>query len=259
MILNEKIKELIGNYAKASTAEEVCGLLIEREDKNQLFYPCQNEASDKANNFKIGWRSFITAQSFGQVVAVVHSHIGKKPMMHLSASDRQSQYLVRMPWVLCVNGEIKIYEPIRKLKYREFKEGYCDCYDSFKDFYALAGLEMGDYSPSEGYRIPDWHKEKGVESPFLKFMESEGFYQIKGFSEMEPGDVILSLLGAEIPNHASVYVGNNNIFHHLPGRSSGVETLRKYFIDYKHSIWRHKDSDKLRIKEVIELLNKEVI
>ncbi len=81
---------------------------------------------------------------------------------------------------------------------------------------------------------------------------------IEGFNDMKEGDVIISLLGSNIPNHSLVYVGNNEVFHHLPERLSGVEVLRDYFIKMKHSIWRYKDSENLPISDVIKLLKSEV-
>lgn len=256
-MISAHIEREIKKHAKRVEPEECCGVIINRMG-HYAYVECKNVAEDPKMNFKISSNELILCESKGEISAIVHSHCGSKSLNHLSSNDRISQYHNPVPWVLLSRGELKIYEPIRKLKGREFVEGYCDCYDSFRDLYAIAGKEMKPYTPNEGYRIPDWHKEPGAKSPFLEFMGEEGFHEIERMEDIEPGDIILSLLGANIPNHASVYIGENEIFHHLPGRASGIETLRRYFIDFKHSIWRASDRENLNIEAAINLLRKEV-
>lgn len=256
-MISSHIEREIKKHAARVAPEECCGVIINRMG-HQAYVECKNVAEDPMRNFKIGANEIILCESKGDIVAIVHSHYGDNSICHLSSNDRIAQYHNPIPWILFSHDEIKIYDPIRKLKGREFVEGYCDCYDSFRDFYAIAGKEMGDYSPADGYRIPDWHKKSGAKSPFLEFMMIEGFHEIDGIDDIEPGDVILSLLGANIPNHASVYIGENEIFHHLPRRASGIEALRRYFIDFKHSIWRASDRENLDIESAIKLLRKEI-
>lgn len=254
-MISKYIERAIRLHAEREFPKESCGVIINRMG-HHAYIECSNVAEDPELNFRISANEYILCESKGEIVAIVHSH-GKNTLNHLSSSDRISQYKNPIPWVLHSDGEVKVYNPIPKLKGREFIEGYCDCYDSFRDLYALAGKHMREYSPAEGFRIPDWHKAENATSPFLDFMGYEGFCVVEKFEDIEPGDVILSLLGSGIPNHASVYVGENQIFHHLPRRASGIENLRKFFIDYKHSVWRAKDRDSLDLEAAINLLRKE--
>ncbi len=254
--MNRYIERAIKLHAKKNPFIECCGLIV-NTGAGQFYIECENVHEDKKNHFKISDKDYISVSSMGEIVAVVHSHVGKNANETLSKNDRIMQYLNPITWVLCSRGKVSVHEPIKKLKGREFKEGYCDCYDSFKDFYKLAGKDMGEYSPEDGFRIPDWHKVEGAESPFLQFMGKEGFSEVEKIESIEPGDVILSLLGAPIPNHASTYIGDNEIFHHLPGRPSAIEPLRRYFIDFKHSIWRADDRASLQILDVIAILKSE--
>lgn len=252
----ENINDVIIRYCKSKGRNEACGLVVERGEFLN-FMPCDNIAKDRKNSFLISPDNYLIASMSGKVKAVVHSHPGDDQCNHLSSADRICQYKHPTEWWLVHSGEVKKYPAIPNLKGREFKEGYLDCYDSFRDFYRLAGLEMKDYSPNDGFRIPDWHKAEGVSSPFTDNIESEGFIQVSSLSDLIPGDVIFSLLGSHIPNHASVYVGENKIFHHLPGKLSGVETLREYFIKFRHSIWRYHDVSKLNINAALEILRNE--
>lgn len=258
MIIEQALAKEILIYLSSRTDEELCGLVVESGGAYR-FLQCENNHQSKVDNFKINPNDYIKASTMGKVAAVCHSH-NESGLNHLSSNDRISQYLNPIDWILVKNGDlhpaISLWTAIPKLKGREFSEGYSDCYDSFRDFYRLAGIEMGEYGPSEGMRIPDWYKKEGASSPFLENIESEGFYQIKSSSLLEPGDVILSLLGAKVPNHASVYVGDNQIFHHLPGKLSACEPMKSFYMKYAHSFWRHKDRDNLNISAVIDILNR---
>ena len=249
------IEKTISAYMSGDRNNERCGIVIEKST-GLIFKPCENIHPYPKEAFLINSREIIKASINGKIHAIVHSHVNGNNK--LSSVDRCVQYINRYDYWLFCDGELTKHKPIDKLKGRVFNEGYVDCYDSFRDFYYLCGVDMKKYSPDDGYRIPDWHRKEGAKSPFIENLSKEGFYMIEGFNEMKEGDVIISLLGSNIPNHSLVYVGNNEVFHHLPERLSGVEVLRDYFIKMKHSIWRHKDSENLPISDVINLLKSEV-
>jgi len=48
-----------------------------------------------------------------------------------------------------------------------------------------------------------------------------------------------------IANHAAIYIGNQQILHHCPNRLSKRDAYGGFWIDYTHSIWRHKKWQKL--------------
>jgi len=259
MKLERELTLQIIKHLAGTTKEERCGLVVESAGI-KFYIPCHNSHPVPSDNFCISQADYVAASVRGKVVAVCHSHT-EKGLEHLSSNDRIQQYRNNIPWILHSHRgevtELSVWEPVRKLKGREFSEGYLDCYDSFRDFYALAGKHLPDFSPSDGYRIEGWYKEPGATSPFTDNIENFGFNKVKDHNDMIPGDVIFSLLGAKVPNHVSVYVGNNMIFHHLPGKLSMVEPLRGFYLKYTHSIWRSGNHKDLNISGAIELLNED--
>ncbi|QPX75432.1 putative minor tail protein [Serratia phage vB_SmaS_Opt-169] len=248
------IENIILRHAESEHPNECCGIVVKCNKSNELKYmPFKNMAIDKLNQFFIGPMDYISAMSSGEIIAIVHSHPSASHSRTLSHSDRVSQMGVNKPYWLVVDGVIKKYPPILKFKKRKFIEGEVDCYNIFKDFYAFCGLEMGEYSKAEGYRIGEWWKAPGATSPYLDNMEKEGFYKVK-LGEILPGDVILSYLCCPLVNHAMIYFGGNEIFHHLPNRLSLIEPLRDYFIKMKDSVWRHKDYKSLEIERTINFI-----
>lgn len=248
------IENTIKTHMKASGDFERCGLVVEKM-YGDLFVPCKNIHPIPSGNFLISSHDFVRASINGKIKAVVHSHVNG--INKLSSIDRCCQYINRYEYWLYCDGELTKHNPISKLKGREFKEGFVDCYDSMKDFFYLCGVDLGCYNPCDGFRIPDWHKEDGAKSPFIENLAREGFFQVERMEDMIEGDVIISLLGSNVPNHSLVYLGNNRVFHHLPERLSGVEPLREYFVKMKHSIWRRLDYKDLPFSDVISILDRE--
>lgn len=248
------IEKTIKTYMMASGNFERCGLVVEKQ-YGDTFIPCKNIHFEPKENFLISSSDFVRASINGKIKAVVHSHVNG--INKLSSIDRCCQYINKYDYWLYCDGELTKHSPIKKLKGREFKEGFVDCYDSMKDFYYLCGVDLGSYNPGDGFRIPDWHKEPGAKSPFIENLAREGFFQIEKMEDMIEGDVIISLLGSNVPNHSLVYLGNNRVFHHLPERLSGVEPLREYFVKMKHSIWRRLDYKDLPFSDVISILDRE--
>lgn len=257
--LERELTLQIIKHMATTTDEERCGLVVESAGI-KFYIPCHNSHSFPADNFCISQTEYISASIRGKIIAVCHSHT-EKGLEHLSSNDRIYQYRNNLPWILHSYRDgipaISVWEPIKKLKGREFSEGYLDCYDSFRDFYSLAGKQLPDFSPSEGYRLEGWYNKDGATSTFTDNIEKFGFHKIKSHADMIPGDVIFSLFGAKIANHASVYVGNNMIFHHLPGKLSMVEPLRGFYMKYTDSIWRSDNHKDLNISGVIGLLNED--
>lgn len=175
--------------------------------------------------------------------AIEHTHPNNEP--HLSTADRECQIKTQLPWVL--NG--KTYRPCWPLLGRVFEYSVEDCFTLFRDFYHLAGHEIRDYRP-----YGDWWDDGG--NMYIDNFEREGFYQVK---YPEIGDTIMISLGSDKANHAAMYIGNNKILHHLPGRLSKRDNYAGYYVKYTHSIWRHKEwqpSDFTAISEDLAISSK---
>lgn len=110
-----------------------------------------------------------------------------------------------------------------EVKYRhlegfEFVHGVRDCYTLVRDFYRdNFGLELTDYA-----RPDDWW-DNGLNF-YVDCYPKEGFVQVD-FNpyRMKPGDLFISAVLSEVPNHASIYLGDGYVLHHLPGRLSAHE------------------------------------
>lgn len=259
MNLEKELTIQIIKHLAGTDKKEKCGLVVESAGI-EFYIPCHNSHPAPSDNFCISQADYISASIRGKIIAVCHSHTDNG-LEHLSSNDRVHQYKNNITWILHSykngNPSLSVWEPIKKLKGRDFSEGYLDCYDSLRDFYALAGKQLPEFSPEDGYRIEGWYKEPGVTSPFTDNIEGLGFSKVKSHADMIPGDIIFSLLGAKVPNHASVYIGNNMIFHHLPGKLSMVEPLRGFYMKYTDSIWRSSNHKELNISGAIELLNED--
>jgi len=76
--------------------------------------------------------------------------------------------------------------------------------------------------------------KNGCEMIFLL----QGFEQVK---EPQVGDVILISVGANVPNHAAIYVGDQMVLHHAPKRLSKRDLYDGYWLKHTHSIWRYRE------------------
>ena len=81
-----------------------------------------------------------------------------------------------------------------------------------------------------------WWEDGG--NLYLDNIETQGFEQVK---EPQIGDVILISVGANVPNHAAIYVGDQMVLHHAPKRLSKRDLYDGYWLKHTHSIWRYRE------------------
>ncbi|MBE2898071.1 C40 family peptidase [Pasteurellaceae bacterium 20609_3] len=222
-----KLQDTILNYSKQQEPREMCGFVVFDGDK-KIFLPCENIADDGENYFEIHPDDWLKAQLYDGIVALVHSHPDGKPI--LSEADRQMQVQSALDWWVVCNGEIHKYRNIAPLTGREFIHGEQDCYSIVRDAYMLSGLDLPDFE-----RWDDWWYDN--RTLYLENIEKCGFYQV---DKPQIGDVILITIGADVPNHAAVYLGNNYVIHHSPKRLSKRDLYDGYWLKHTHSIWRNK-------------------
>lgn len=250
MQISETTKKAIINHAQAVAPNECCGFLVSDDmDGLVFYYTCQNQASDPQNYFEISSDDWIEAEKMGEIIAIVHSHPNGEPK--LSLADRQLQDLLGLDFILAAPPFIKaarrdtppfikgaggifdlhFFPKIPPLIGREFIHSKADCYTIFKDFYYLSGADLPDY-----YREDDWW-EKG-QNLYLANMERYGFKRLENGENLQIGDVILMQVGANVPNHAGIYIGNQMVLHHSPKRLSKRDLYDGYWLKHTHSIWR---------------------
>lgn len=221
------IKQQILAHAQQCAPQESCGFVVKAASELN-YLPCRNIALKPEEYFEISPDDWLRAQTQGEIVAMVHSHPDGLPV--LSEADRQMQRRSGLSWWLVCHNQIIKFRNMPPLLGREFQHGVMDCYTLFRDAYHLAGIELPDI-----FREDEWWK--GDKDFYLENLEKNHFYQV---TDAQPGDVILVCLGSQKANHAAIYCGDQHVLHHCPQRLSKRDVYSGYWLNYTHSIWRHK-------------------
>ena len=235
MNLSERLKAEILTHAKAEDPRECCGLIAVVKGRRR-YIPCANIAATPDEHFILDPADYAAAEDQGEIVAVVHSHPTTQPTP--SPADRISCNATGLPWVI-VNPKIDAWggcEPEHfELPYvgREFVFGVVDCYTLVRDWYAREwGLGLADFSRRDQF----W--ERG-ENLYVDNYASQGFRRID-FSELAYGDLLLMQLSSSLPNHAAIYLGDQQILHHIQGRLSSRDVLGGYYVKNTAMVLRHE-------------------
>ncbi len=226
--MDGKLHNEIISYSKSKEPQESCGFVV-LVGGEKVFIPCENVSEDKENHFEISSEDYINASEKGEIMALVHSH--PQGELKLSLSDLQTQLYSQLDFWLVCDEQIKIFPKIPFLIGREFKHGEMDCYTLFRDFYRLSGYEMPNFERDDYW----WEDGKNL---YLDNIEKQGFERV---NEPQIGDVILISAGANVPNHAAIYVGDQMVLHHAPKRLSKRDLYDGYWLKHTHSIWRHRE------------------
>jgi proteasome lid subunit RPN8/RPN11 len=188
-------------HAHAEFPRESCGLLIVRRGKER-YVACRNMAQG-TDQFVIHPEDYAKAQDLGEIIAVVHSHPKTSP--EPSQADRVSCEATGLPWfIICVPSETWCeFKPTgyaAPLVGRQWCHGVLDCYSLVRDWFSqVRGIELADF-----VRHDQWWKH------------GQNLY-LENFA------------GADVPNHAAVYLGDGHILHHLQGRLSSRDVYGGYW------------------------------
>jgi proteasome lid subunit RPN8/RPN11 len=229
--LNAQILE----HAQNEDPRECCGLVAVVKGRRRYF-PCRNIADTPDEHFVLNSEDYAQVEDQGEIVAIVHSHPTTNPAP--SDADRVACEKSGLPWFI-VNPKTEAWgycEPSGfELPYvgREFVFGVVDCYTLCRDWYGKEfGLQLSDYERRDGF----W--ERG-ENLYLDNFYREGFRKIP-FEELQHGDALLMQLGANLPNHAAIYIGDQQILHHIQGRLSSRDVLGSYYAKNTAMVLRHE-------------------
>ena len=222
MQLADELRAEILQHAKAEDPRECCGLVAVVKGR-QRYFPCRNIAQTPDEHFVLdGWHE---VEDKGEVVAVVHSHPKTNPAP--STADRVACEKSELPWFV-VNPKTEGWgycEPEGfELPYvgREFVHGIVDCYTLVRDWYAREyGIPLRDYD-----RRDQWWDHG--ENLYVENFQKEGFHKIP-VEEVRQGDLILMNLVSPVPNHAAIYMGDQQILHHVQGRLSSRDVYGGYY------------------------------
>ena len=235
MMLPPSIMSLIMAHAKEESPKECCGLVAVVKGKRRYF-PCKNLADTPDEHFVLDPVDYAAVEDKGEIVAVIHSH--PTTNHNPSPADRVACEQSGMPWhIVNPNTENWGYcEPEGfELPYvgREFSHGVVDCYSLCRDWYKREfGLELRNYP-----RRDKWW-EHG-ENLYLENFEKEGFRQIP-LADVERGDALLMQLVSPVPNHAAIYLGEQQVLHHVQGRLSSRDVFGGYYLKNVACALRHE-------------------
>ena len=216
---------------------EACGLLV-KTGPALRYLACTNTAAEPTDFFEISTDEYAAAELLGEVVGVFHSHPNAVP--DPSEKDMVVCQASGLPWLILswptdTWAEVDP-EFVKKaaLYERTFHHGTMDCFGFIQGwFYQEHGIELE--SPA---RSDEWWKQAG-QSLYLDNYAAWGFEKVTDGS-LQPGDVILMQVHADVPNHGAVYLGDDLIGHHLYGRLSCKDVYGGYWRRNTTHVMRHK-------------------
>lgn len=235
-MIQPKIKMAIFEHAKEVYPHECAGLITQK-GRVQKYHAIDNVAEDPENQCVPDEKQYgeIMLENEGKVVAFVHSHTGDGATTIPSAHDVCMCNEFEIPFVIVSlpEGDLRVIEPTTTpLIGRPWSLGSYDCWGLIMSFHKLHGIELNDF------RKPyEWWKEG--EDLYAENWQAEGFEEVYGPPRF--GDMIIFQLQSPVWNHAGIYVGNNEIIHHLQGRLSSVDLYSGWYEEKTVLVCRHKD------------------
>lgn len=225
------IEEIEAHFEK-EYPKEGCGIIGIVKGKKQWF-PCKNLA-DRNEDFIIDPTEYLNIRKKADVFAIVHSH----PDGEAVPSENDIKFcnvLGVKYWIFSYPG-MDYYELEPKTYYnellgREYKFGTFDCYEAVRDHYKKylsINLNRLTY-------VDDWW-EKGFDYFTDEHIKEMGFRRV---DNPKNHDVLVFKMGANVPNHCGVYLGNDIMYHHAVNRLSCRENLYPLWKKYLVGIYRY--------------------
>jgi len=224
-------------HAAREFPREACGLLVIHKGR-ETYVPCRNIGVG-TDQFVIHPEDYVRADRLGEIVGVFHSHpnLPAEP----SQADKVACEASGLPWFILSfpSGQWHEMQPsgyIAPLVGRAWAHGVLDCYSVIQDWYrAERGIDLPNFD-----RFDEWWKRG--QNLYLDNFGSAGFEALGAVQsqEMEVGDVLLMQVASPVPNHASIYLGDGLILHHLQGRLSSRDVYGGYWQKITTHILRHR-------------------
>jgi len=226
----DSLIDAIKNHAIRVYPEECCGLIV-----GGMYVPLINRHEDPANHFRIEPGDYLSLIGNSKIQAVVHSHTNGRDFP--SRGDMAAQMEMEVPWGISLANENGANDPfwfgdqvpIPPLRERVFRHGVTDCYALVRDWYRIHRQIVLPNLPR------DWEWWDANENILVDHFREFGFREIGGEKDLKWGDCVIGEIydftcrhDAKPPNHCGVYVGGNQILHHLPNRPSRLDMLGPY-------------------------------
>lgn len=240
-MLQPKVKLEIMRHTQEGFPFEICGVVTQKS-RVQKYHRITNVHSDPQNHFEMDASEYAQALDIGELIAVVHSHPGDGCTTLPSVADSAQCNEMGVAWVITSwpEGDMRIVQPESlPLIGRPWSLGYQDCWSLVMAFHKEHGIELNNYS------VPyEWWKD-GKENIYDDNWQREGFIEVN----RDPiyGDMCMFRLQSVVTNHAGIYLGDNQLLHHMSGKLSRKDIFSGWYQDHVVRIVRHKD-----LPEVLE-------
>lgn len=228
-MIDEIQKHFADEYPK-----EACGIIGIVKGKKKYF-PCTNLA-DKDEDFILDPKDYISVKRQADIFAIVHNHI------HYTnePSDNDSKYCntLGVPYYIFTypSMDLNILEPkvnFNPLSGREYEFGKFDCLEAVRDYYSY---ELKICLKNRLPYLDDWWLKN--ENYFTEeHIKEWGFKKV---DDLIPNDILIFTMGALVPTHCGVYLGNDIFFHHAVNRLSCKENLYPLWKKHLTGIYRYE-------------------
>ena len=202
--------------------KEACGVIVVNEKFQLEYIPCNN-ISTTDDDFVICPRKYARITVKYRIYAIVHNHINHPP--YPSCNDRKYCNQLAIPFLIFNYPTMemtKLYPDSMNLLGRPYIWGIYDCLTLAMDYYAVHKHILFDRP--EHYKDDWWHLGEN-------YLTDEGLAEW-GFvptDDPKSGDIITLQMGANVPNHIGILLGEERFLHHAYNRLSTMESL--------HPLW----------------------
>ena len=230
-MITDETRAAILDHAKREQPNECCGVIAIVSGKERYF-PCENIAYQPNLMFTIDPVGYAAAEDAGEIIAIAHSHVGVPPVP--SEADLVACEATGLPWVITnpMTEEWGGCEPSgyeAPLVGRQHVWGVMDCWTIVFDWYQR---ERGITLINVPRRKNFWHFG---ENPLGDNWKAAGFRRLDEDEGLEAGDVLLMQTGdSEVPNHVALYLGGDEILHHMENRLSSRDIYGGWY--RKHTV-----------------------
>lgn len=217
------------DHAKSEMPRESCGVIIIQKGKERLII-CKNKSLDPGQ-FVLDPADYARASMLGEVVSIVHSHVFIPPFP--SEADKVACEATGIEWLICsvpTNSWFSFAPSGFKapLIGREWSHGILDCLSIVQDYHKENfGIEIMDFDREEEW----WDHGQNIIN--LENWEKAGFHQVP-IEGLKKHDVLLMQVGSKVANHLGVYLGDDQLLHHLSRRLSSRDVYSGYY--RKHTV-----------------------